>query len=432
MKPSRLFLTPFLLLLLPISAAFAQSGVPSAPVTVFDNAGSEVPYRIPALAQTREGRLLAVADYRISHTDIGFNNRNGLYQINEVMRYSDDGGKTWSAPQIIAEGDENASDPVRTAFGDPSIVADRLSDEVLMHCVAGKTGYFVATRHDPQHAFFFRSLDGGRTWDKGEELTEMIYGLYDGKLSDGKPADGIFLTSGRIMQSRYVRVGKYYRLYIAHPVKRSGYDRTGTFVIYSDDFGRTWRSLGDPAREVPSVAQDESKLEELPDGSVLLSCRDAGGGRRFNVFVYSDPSNAKGSWGKEVMPDNMTGAEVNACNGEVLVLPVTRKSDGSPLHLVLQSVPQSPKRTDVGFYFKEIASSGDYSTAESLGSGWQKGLRVTDKDSCYSTMILMDDGRIGFLYEESSHNDGYDIIFRSLSLEEITGDRYTLRPGFLR
>ncbi|MDD7559578.1 MAG: sialidase family protein [Porphyromonas sp.] len=407
---------------------------PSEPLTrtIFDSHNSPVPYRIPAIVQTREGRILAVADYRISKTDIGYNNRNGLYQIDEVMRYSDDRGETWSETRTIVKGDEHATDTVRTAFGDPSLVADRLSDEVLMHSVAGKTGYHAATRKDPQHAYFFRSHDGGRTWDQGIDLTEMIYSLYDGKLSDGAPADGIFLTSGKIMQSRYVKVGKYHRLYIAHPLRRKGYGRTGTYVIYSDDFGRTWHSLGNVTDGAPSVAQDESKVEELPDGSVLLSCRDAGGGRRFNVFYYDDPVKATGHWGKEVMPENMTGKEVNACNGGVLVVPVTRKSDGKALHLILQSVPLNPKRVDVGFFYKEIEGTGDYFDADALGRGWVKALQVTDKDSCYSTMLLMDDGQVGFLYEESLKDDGYDIIFKSLSIEEITLGRYALRPGFLR
>lgn len=95
-------------------------------------------------------------------------------------------------------------------------------------------------------------------------------------------------------------------------------------------------------------------------------------------------------------------------------------------------MPLNPKRVDVGFFYKEIEGTGDYFDADALGSGWVKALQVTDKDSCYSTMLLMDDGQVGFLYEESLKDDGYDIIFKSLSIEEITLGRYALRPGFLR
>ena len=40
---------------------------------VFDGAHSTVPYRIPAITETRKGTLLAVCDYRLNHSDIGSN-----------------------------------------------------------------------------------------------------------------------------------------------------------------------------------------------------------------------------------------------------------------------------------------------------------------------------------------------------------------------
>jgi len=420
-------------IVLPLSAAVLPrprvptDGRADYRTTVFDNANSAVPFRIPALTQTRRGQLLAVCDFRISKTDVGWNNRNGLWQINVVMKTSNDHGRTWSDTVCVARGNEHAADPVRTAFGDPSIVADRTSDNVLLHCVAGKTGYPVATRQKPMHAVFFHSTDGGRTWDHGTDLTEMIYGLYDGRLPNGGRADGIFLTSGKIMQSRYVRKDKYYRLYMAHPLRQQGVNRCGTFVIYSDDFGTTWHSLGTPS-VAPSVAQDESKVEELPDGSVLLSCRDAQGGRRFNVFTYTDPMAAEGHWGQEVMPQNMTASQVNACNGGILVVPARRNSDGQSLFVALQTVPLSARRDSVGFFYKELATYADYATPQQLGSGWIKGLRATDASSCYSTMVRMDNDRIALLFENNFYNEGYDIEFQSLSLAAITNGAYSMLP----
>lgn len=428
MKHWRIVVSSFLLLcMLPVyGTGKGKTHTESFTTVVFDTRHSDVPYRIPALAQTRKGTLLAVCDFRFNHSDIGWNNRNGLWRIDVVMKKSYDHGRTWTPQETVAQGNEQAADTIRTGFGDPSIVADRTSDNVLIHCVAGKTSYQGATRHNPQHAIFFRSKDGGKTWDNGTDLTEQIHSLYDNKLPNGGSADGIFLTSGRIMQSRFVRTGKYYRLYMAHPIRQRGVARCGTFVIYSDDFGKSWHSLG-TASKAPSIAQDESKIEELPDGSVLLSCRDAAGGRRFNIFTYTDPAKALGQWGQEVMPENMTRQKVNACNGEVLVLPVKRKADGAKVHLILQSVPLSAVRDSVGFFYKEVASPADYNTPVALGSNWVKGLRVTDESSCYSTMVAMDNRRIGFLYEVRYHNDGYDIEFKSLSVDEITKGAYTLR-----
>lgn len=393
---------------------------------VFDNAHSPVPFRIPALTATRDGRLLAACDYRINRADVGWNHRNGLWEVDIVMKQSCDRGLTWVDSACVACGDEHAADTVRTAFGDASLVADRTSDEVLLHCVAGKVGYQRATRRDPQHAVFFRSADGGYTWDHGTDLTELIYALYDGKLPNGGQADGIFLTSGKITQSRYIRKGRYYRLYIAHPVRQKNMSRCGTFVIYSDDFGRTWQVLGNPSK-APSIAQDEGKVDELPDGSVLLSCRDMEGGRRYNVFTYSNARKTKGSWGTEVMPYNMTSREVNACNGDLLIVSATRRTDGKPMHVALQSVPLSPRRDSLGFFFKEIASADDYATAERLGRGWRKGFCLTGESSCYSTMVLMDNRCLGVLYEVRGKDDGYDIAFSSLPLWRITNGQYEIR-----
>lgn len=394
-------------------------------VTVFDNATSKVPYRIPALTQTRDGRLLADCDYRISKTDVGYNNQNGLYQIDNVMKVSTDNGRTWSDTVVVARGNEHASEVWRTAFGDPSIVADRTSDNVLMQCVCGKVGYFSSTRSNPQRSAFFRSADGGRTWDQGTDMTEQIYGLYDGKLPGNAQVAGIFLTSGKIMQSRYIKVGDFYRLYIAHPLRTTTVNKFATYVIYSDDFGRNWKVLGG-AGVIPSDAADESKVEELPDGTVLLSCRNQGGGRQFNIFTYSDPVKAKGAWGKSTMPSNMTGSQVNACNGEVLVLPARRKADGKQLYVALQTVPLSSTREKVGFFYKELAAYSDYNSGEKMAANWVKGLQITKNTSCYSTMILMQNDSIGVFFEDVAYNQGYNIIFKSFSLDSITGGKYTL------
>ena len=392
-------------------------------VVIFDNADSPVPYRIPAIAQTRRGTLLAACDYRISKMDVGWSSDEGLFQVNVVMRTSNDHGRTWSDSVCVARGDEHATERRRIAYGDPSLVADRTSDEVLLHCVAGNVGYQRATRRDPQHAVFFRSMDGGKTWDDGTDLTEMIHGLYDGKLPGSGEADGIFLTSGRIMQSRHVKVGKYYRLYIAHPLRQNGRDRIGTYVLYSDDFGRSWQVLGGAA-QVPSTAQDESKVEELPNGDVLLSCRELMGGRKYNIYKYRNAREATGQWGQEVMPDNMTARQVNACNGGLLILRARKAATGKRVWLALQSVPLSARRDSVGFFYKEVPAGRGMSDTQNWKHGWRKGLRLTDRSSCYSTMVRMDDGRLAFLYERDRRNGGYDIVFQSLSVSEATKGAY--------
>ena len=49
---------------------------------------------------------------------------------------------------------------------------------------------------------------------------------------------------------------------------------------------------------------------------------------------------------------------------------------------------------------------------------------MSDTGSAYSTMTLQKDGRIGFFYEEEPGY--YQMIYRALTLEDITGGAWTL------
>ena len=376
---------------------------------VFKTEPTGIPYRIPALAKCQNGDLIAIADYRYCKSDIGY----GAIDIR--YRTSHDNGDSWNEERVLADGnDQLTGNDWRYAFGDACVVADRESPNVVMFCVGGHVGFFQSGSDNPQHVVRFRSSDNGKTWDAGTCITEQIYGLYRQR-NIGSPK-AIFLTSGRILQSSQIKTGNYHRLYIAHPIRDGGVG-----VIFSDDFGETWQVLGNP-EILPSGACDESVLEELPDGSVLLSVRTPGK-RMINVFRYSDPSSATGHWDTEAAAKGIT--DVNACNGELLIVPAIRKADGRQVHIVLHSLPQSNERINVGFYYKEICSNDDYATSDAAAAHWEQGLQVSSTSSCYSTMLQLDDGSIALLYEENGQNGGYDIIFQKFSLEEITNDAYS-------
>lgn len=292
--------------------------------------------------------------------------------------------------------------------------------------VGGHVGYFSATYDNPQHVIRFRSSDGGISFDKGTNITYDIYDLYDEKSIAGK-TKGIFLTSGKIFQSRYVKVGSHYRLYIAHPFR--GEKSQADYVIYSDDFGDTWKVLGGTS-QMASTGNDESKVEEMPDGSVIISSRVQSGGRTYNVFSYTNIEKGEGTWSACATPGNMQSSMINACNGAVMVVPVVRKADNKQMYLALQSVPLSSSRIHVGFFYKPIETASDYITGAALAQNWTRGLQVTNQNACYSEMVLMDNDSIGFVYEELSYNGGYDIVFKTLSIDTITGGAFTIDPSY--
>lgn len=388
-----------------------------------------IPYRIPGIATAKNGDVIAVADYRHSRSDIGFaGSANGRIDLH--ARVSHDNGKTWDDITTIVEGQgKNATDLFYTGFGDPCIVADRETNDVLVLSCSGDISFPSGTREHHQGIARFISTDFGKTWSAPTNLAESIYSQFDN--SKRGPIRSMFIGSGKIHQSRYTKVGSHYRLYCAALVR----DVNATmcnYVLYSDDFGANWKVLGGTDNApIPSGA-DEPKAEELPDGSVVISSR-CNGGRYYNVYSFTSAKKAEGSWGTVAFSgknNNGVTAEGNSCNGEIMILPVTRRADNKPLYLALQSLPFGSGRANVGVYYKELASYEDFCSADSLAANWEGRHQASRMSSAYSTMTLQADSTIGFVYEEDTHRTnggGYTIVYKNYSLEHLTDSLYSVR-----
>lgn len=393
---------------------------------IFKYVPGGIVYRIPAIARTHNGNLVAVADYRHSGSDIGVVN-NGRLDLHG--RISRDNGATWEDVFPIVEGKGAASDDfMHVGFGDPCIVGDRESGKVLLMSCAGNVSFQSGTRSNHQCIARFVSEDNGETWSEPVDISEHIYAQFDG--SDYVAA-AMFVGSGKILQSATTKVGEYYRLYCAVDFRSStssGYNIN--FVLYSDDFGETWKILG--TADTPPVANggDEPKVEELPDGSILLSSRPAyasTGGRIYNIFHFTNTARAEGSWGTMAVSNADNGGTVSdncSCNGEILIVPAVRKADGKKLYVALQSVPFGSGRTNVGIHYKELESLADFNDAGNFAKDWDGSLQVSTMGSAYSTMTRQANDSIAFLYEESTYGVDYTIRYKAFSLEEITGGAY--------
>lgn len=366
------------------------------------------PYRIPAIAKAKNGQLIALSDLRPCGSDIGYG------RVDILSRVSADNGQTWSEAKAVLQGSGKGED---AGYGDACLVADRERNELLLVCVSGDVPYWKSTPSHRQrivatHAKYNKK-SGRWEWSPlpPVDLTKQIYeGLFDNTIK------GLFMGSGRICQSRQIKVGKYYRLYGALCTHR------GNFVIYSDDFGSNWKVLGSATASC-APAGDEPKCEELPDGSVLLSSRH-GGGRLFNVFRYTSVSDAKGVWGQVVDSRRAPGGINNAsgpCNGEILIVDCHR-ADGKATALALQSLPAGPGRSNVSIYWKELTAPADYNTPLRFASNWQGVYRVSSTGSAYSTMTQQADGRIAFFYEEEPQY--YQMVYKALDIAEITEGRF--------
>lgn len=385
------------------------------------------PYRIPAITTALNGDVIAISDNRPCGSDIGYG------EVDIKVRVSKDHGVTWSAEEFLANGNGNESSLTDSdkrndylyAFGDAAVVADRDHNEVVVFCVAGKTvchngNYTEDETSNPNRVAKIKGTyneeSGTWSWSTPVEVTEAFYSPFVKETNTTRTVtvQSLFIGSGRIMQSRVVKKGEYYRLYAALWTKNQG-----NRVVYSDDFGETWHILG-TVDDRPASGGDEPKCEELPNGTVILSSR-RGNGRFFNLFTFADNTYTTGTWGTVA-----TGISNNdsGTNGEIYSLNnVMDKTTGEQKTIMLQSVPLGSGRKNVAIWYKVIDPATTY-TPETFAADWTLGKQVSFRGSAYSTMTLQQDNRIGFLFEEEP--GGYCIIYTPLSIEDVTGGTYTL------
>lgn len=372
---------------------------------LFYSTGAEHPYRIPAITRTRSGRLIALSDYRTCGSDIGYG------RVDIVGRTSDDNGRTWSEQKMVLEGDGNDSSNT-CGYGDAALVADCESDEVMLMCVSAPNGGTCWTSR--QRGVVTVSPDGGQTWPTPVDIKDQICNK-SGSLLPG--VINYFVGSGKLHQSRYIKVGTHYRVYAALWTTSNG-SSCNNHVVYTDDFGKTWKLLGTTSTCV--AGGNEPKCEELPDGSVIISSRK-GNGRYYNVFTYDKTDNAdfsKGSWGSRVEGCNSGDSSTN---GEILITKATNR-DGQLVTIALQSMPNNA-RNKVSIWYRELnGASGHKFTSSEFSGAWTKGLEVSTTSSAYSTMCMQDDGRIAFYFEEGPAS--YEMVYMPLTISEATGGVY--------
>lgn len=401
-----------------------------------------VQYRIPAVASVRQnilagvdpadirngkfGRIVAIGDYRHCRGDIGAG------RIDLHISCSDDGGRTWSKPAdlVDAEGNPVAKGSgapgnditnLDCGYGDAALVSDRDTGELLLIACCGRMNVLKSTRSNPQPSARWWSRDGGKTWTRPDYTHwQQVYSLFD----NNGGIDGQFIASGRIMQSRYIKKGDYYRIYAATMVQNDHFRSTRNYVLYSDDFGRSWQVLGGAATAAIPAHGDEAKVEELPDGSVLISGRGYEGNRNFNIFKYKDAAAGTGEWMTPVLSSMGQKKTLPACNGEIMVVPVVNVKSGKSTYLALQSLPYGPNRTNVGILWKALEDPTSYDTPAHFAEGWKKSAPIYKGGSAYSTLEAMFGDKIGIFLEAENFGRDYCLVHYPVLISEITKGKY--------
>ena len=228
----------------PLAASvYAQS--PVTTVHVFRAGGDGYhTFRIPALLQTRKNSLLAFCEGRRgSRSDSG--------NIDLLVKRSNDGGKTWSALQLIADMGPNT-------IGNPCPVQDRKTGRILLPLTYNPGNVTERQMIDREvdarrTVFLTHSDDDGLTWAPPRDITSSTRKPEWTWYATG-PGVGIQTRKGRIV------------IPCDHAVQ--GSRDFFSHIIYSDDGGATWH-LGGNA----DAGTNECQIAELRDGTLLLNMR---------------------------------------------------------------------------------------------------------------------------------------------------------------
>ncbi len=343
-------------------------------------------YRIPALAVTNAGTILAVCDARQDNSsDLPGN-------IDIVLRRSTDLGSTWFPIITIQDLPEGHG------AGDPSLLVDRVTGRIFCFYAYGPPGigFFNSQAgtndvHDPNtlHAHVVTSDDDGLTWSLATDLNPQIKDISWQALF-ASSGHGIQLRNGRLLQPYAVR---------------DGAGLTSARNAYSDDLGSTWQMGGVAGTDV-----NESKLIELDDGTVLQNMRHNSVAARFLAL-----SNDGGvSFGPMLQDPNLIDPRVNAS--------IQRHSstlDGDSESIVLFTNPASTtSRQDL-----TVRMSVD----ETLS--WPKARRVYAGPAAYSSLTVLPDGSIGLLYERGTASPYEKITFARFNLKWVRRKQRLIRPN---
>jgi sialidase-1 len=339
-------------------------------------------YRIPGLATTNTGTLLAVYDARY---------RNGgdlPGDIDVAMSRSLDGGRTWEPMEIILD---MGSDPVHRhdGVGDPAILVDRITGTIWVAALwshGDRAWHGSGPGLKPEETgqlLLIRSDDDGLTWSPPINITAQVKDPNWCLILQG-PGKGITMHDGTLV------FAAQYQDSLAN--QRLPYST----VIYSTDRGNTWQ-VGSGAFEDTTEAQ----VVESQPGVLMLNCRY----NRTSSRVVMTSNDLGKTWQRH--PTSETALiEPHACMASLI--DPGRETDRKSQWLLFSNPNSSTKRERI-----TIKGSPD------RGLTWPtENTLLLDEGAGagYTCMTMIDGETLGIVYEGSQSQ----LTFQRIPLGQIS------------
>lgn len=328
-------------------------------------------YRIPALAVSTEGTILAFCEGRKSGPgDAG--------DIDLLLRRSCDSGRTWEPPRVLADDGPHT-------VGNPAPVIDfRTGTICLLFCKNPGDGGETKIRQGQasRTVWITRSDDDGVTWSEPVEITKDAKRPSWTWYATG-PGHGIQLAGGRLVIACDHTVGV--------SLSRAT-DPNHSHVIYSDDHGDTWHIGG-----IVPDGTNESTAVQVAGGALYINCRNwAGETRRAYAWSYDDG----GTFGQFGRDDALVEPRCQAS----IVRFTSESTHGRNRILFANPASTARERMTVRLSYDECRS-------------WTGGRALHAGPAAYSDLCIARDMTICCLYERGE----------SHPYESITMARFSLR-----
>ena len=349
-----------------------EEEVPSSEFNYIYNQGTDgfEVYRIPAIVKSKSNTLLAFAEARTARS----NGHSG--DIDLVVKRSSDNGKTWSKQITIwNDGQNTCGNPV-------PIVDDRGRIHLLMtwNFQTDKWGAITnGTGEDSRRPYYTYSDDDGITWAQPVEITSSVKKEKWDWYATG-PCHGIQIQKG-IHKGRLVAPNYF-------TTRESGKVTSYSHIIYSDDYGKTWK----PGEPTPVGGVGECSVAEIGEGTLMLNMRADEG------FYRKSCTSIDGglTWSSPQISIDQIDCK---CQGSIL-------SIGGAVFL--SNAASATERINM-----TIKKSTDN------GKNWKGQYTVYEGNSGYSDIVELSDSQIAIIYEggEKRYTDG--LAFKVVSIKSI-------------
>jgi sialidase-1 len=342
------------------------------------DAGSKF-YRIPGLTRSKKGTLLAVYDVRYHHAG------DLPADIDIGISRSTDGGQTWG-PMIIAI--DQGKDPKHSydGVGDPAILCDETTGRLWVaglwsHGKRAWNGSGPGLKPEETGQLLLAySDDDGITWSQPRNITSAVKHPSWRLLLNG-PGAGICMRDGTLVFAAQYRSAN-------EPATQG---KPFSTILTSQDRGATWQ-LGTGVK----IDTTEAQAAELPDGSLMLNCRDNRGGSR-TVMVTRDLGK---TW--TAHPTDRSALREPVCMASLL-----RWTDDKGGHYYIFSNPDSTKAR----HHMTLKVSADAAMT------WPEKYHTLYDERVgfgYSCLSPVDAKHIGVLYESAG-----DLLFLKFPFTEL-------------